>query len=158
MTCKDCYLYGHCHYDVHITKNEKGEYIQIPASLDAEKDCEGFKDKSLIVELPCKVGDTMYKLCTVYTHRKFGDMWDGHIVRNNCDRCGYRNCSCYDIGLRQHENDMAIDIIETKVIKSIEFAVKILPYVGTIWFRTREEAEGALNEMRSRIGGTSNDL
>ena len=137
MTCKDCY---HCNACCgHDEEKENREY---PPS----ERCRDFKDKSRIVELPCKVGDTMYKLCTVYTFRKFGDMWEGRIVKSNCDRCGYRGCQCYDVGLRRHENDMAIDVIEPKTIKSLEFAVKILPYVGTIWFRTREEAEAALRK------------
>ena len=60
MTCKDCFLHGHCRHMTHTTQDDKGEYIQFPASLDEGKPCEGFKDKSRIVELPCKVGDAVY--------------------------------------------------------------------------------------------------
>lgn len=95
---------------------------------------------------PCKVGDKMYKLCSVNSRIKFGDMWDGITVKTNCDRCGYRNCSCYDIGLRERQNESFIDVVEEKTIHSLEFAIKIMPYVGTIWFNTREDAEKALRK------------
>lgn len=66
MTCKDCYHYNVCYlrilynmdYDVlgHIDTN-------------AEK-CEHFKDKSLIVELPCKVGKELFLTdYLMYHHR-----------------------------------------------------------------------------------------
>lgn len=46
MTCKDC-----IHYDV--CKDETG--IQITTEL-----CSDFKDKARFIELPCKIGDTLY--------------------------------------------------------------------------------------------------
>lgn len=97
-----------------------------------------------VIVPPCKVGDKMYKLCTVNSRIKMGQMWDGRTVKNNCDRCGYRNCSCYDIGLRKHECETMIDVIEEKTITSLEFLIRIMPYVGTVWFNTKEEAEQKL--------------
>lgn len=46
MTCKDCYHYNACKF---YNKNLPKEYDPI------ECQCDNFKDKSLIVELPCKV-------------------------------------------------------------------------------------------------------
>lgn len=97
-----------------------------------------------VIVPPCKVGDKMYKLCSVNSNIKMGQMWDGKIVKTNCDRCGYRNCSCYDIGLRERDKDYFIDVIEERTIHSLEFLIKIMPYVGTIWFTSREEAEAKL--------------
>ena len=97
-----------------------------------------------VVVLPCKVGDKMYKLCIVNSRIKTGQMWDGRIVKRNCDRCGYRNCGCYDIGLRNHECETMIDVVEEITITSLDFLVKILPYVDKIWFKTKEEAEQKL--------------
>ena len=97
-----------------------------------------------VIVPPCKVGDKMYKLCSVNSNIKMGQMWDGNIVKSNCDRCGYRNCSCYDIGLRERDKDYFIDVIEERIIYSLESLVKIMPYVGTIWFTSREEAEAKL--------------
>lgn len=53
MDCKDCY-----HYDVCSKKDEM---------------CKNFKDKSLIVELPCKLGQIVYDvvLCNDGIHRIF---------------------------------------------------------------------------------------
>jgi len=47
MTCKDCYHYKAC-LDMSDT--------------DWEHTCNHFKDKSRIVELPCKVGQTVYEI------------------------------------------------------------------------------------------------
>lgn len=47
MTCKDC-----VHYDV---CNRIGNKI-----LNGFEVCDQFKDKTRFVELPCKVGDTVY--------------------------------------------------------------------------------------------------
>ena len=44
MTCKDCVHYKPCFY----------------ANIDT---CGMFKDKSKFIELPCKVGDTVYVIC-----------------------------------------------------------------------------------------------
>lgn len=58
MTCKDCY---HC--DVCSEKDGTTNfYGKEFACNDVEKRCQYFKDKSLIVELPCKVGKEIYIL------------------------------------------------------------------------------------------------
>ena len=97
-----------------------------------------------VIVPPCKVGDKMYKLCSVNSKIEMGSMWDGRTVETNCDRCGYRSCYCHNIGLRERNNPNFIDVIEEKTISSLEFLVRIMPYVGTIWFTTKEEAEQAL--------------
>ncbi len=51
MICKDCYHYGVCKF---YNKNLPEEYDPI------EWQCDNFKDKSLIVEFPCKIGDEVY--------------------------------------------------------------------------------------------------
>ena len=53
MTCRDCYHDNACKF---YNKNLPKEYDPI------EWQCDNFKDKSLIVELPCKVGDKVYKI------------------------------------------------------------------------------------------------
>lgn len=53
MTCEDCYHYDACRF---YNKNLPEEYEPI------ELQCDNFKDKLLIVELPCKVGDKVYKV------------------------------------------------------------------------------------------------
>ena len=55
MTCKDC-----IHYEVCEEKDT--EYTGLPFSIANDKPCKHFKNKSLVVELPCKVGDMVYLL------------------------------------------------------------------------------------------------
>ena len=52
--CENCY-----HSDVCVDYNKTH-------SIDWEPDCKYIKDKSLIVELPCKIGDTVYILNHVF--------------------------------------------------------------------------------------------
>ena len=54
MTCKDCY-----HHDACKTWINHGETLYSDYTYSTE-DCPFYKDKSRIVELPCKVGDILY--------------------------------------------------------------------------------------------------
>lgn len=57
MTCKDCIHYEACHdmyYEEHATRHFD------PEKHNAEKECGYFKDRSRFVELPCKLGDTLF--------------------------------------------------------------------------------------------------
>lgn len=57
MTCKDC-----LHYELCDTQAFNG----FNKNFEPEKDwkyCGVFKDKSKYIELPCKVGDTVYWIC-----------------------------------------------------------------------------------------------
>ena len=60
MTCKDCYHYGVC-----VLKNEKVNFANNVKDLQVDR-FKCFKDKSRIIELPCKVGDTIYVTDTEY--------------------------------------------------------------------------------------------
>ena len=52
MTCRDCIHYDVCHNNFkNIDSNEE---------MTDEHCCADFKDKSRIIELPCKVGDDIY--------------------------------------------------------------------------------------------------
>lgn len=56
MTCKDC-----IHYDVCSKKHWHVECNKYACDLnDIENRCDDFKDKSRFIELPCKIGDTVY--------------------------------------------------------------------------------------------------
>lgn len=60
MTCKDCYHYAVCHLEISLSMGT--DYVTDEMYNDMEKRCESFKDKSKIFELPCKVGDKVYKV------------------------------------------------------------------------------------------------
>ena len=57
MTCKDCIHYDVCHNNF---KN-----IDLNEEMTDEHRCVYFKDKSRIIELPCKVGDTVYYIANI---------------------------------------------------------------------------------------------
>lgn len=67
MTCTDCYLYKNCVLRPYMQKKNT-----------VEKDCGYFKDKEKIIELPCKVGDEIYRVGTIFGGRILGG-WN--IVR-----------------------------------------------------------------------------
>lgn len=125
-----------------ISKKELRKlYNEVFDRLQVYEDAE---EAGTLVRLPCKVGDTVYKTCTVNARIAIGSMWDGRIVKTNCDRCGYRGCGCVDIGLRRHECDTMIDIINPITVKHLEYIIRIMPYINKHYFLTREEAEAAL--------------
>lgn len=58
MTCKDCYHHDVCHLRISLNM-DYDEVKNIPIT-EMEKQCEYYKDKSRIIELPCKVGEEIY--------------------------------------------------------------------------------------------------
>lgn len=105
-TCKDC-----IHYDVCIDHEE----------------CRDFKDSSRFVELPCKVGDTVYRLI-------HGTINEYKVVSIN-----YHVCSTF--------TDYTITSKHLSAPVNFNFSVNA---IGKIVFLSREEAEQALKGARGR--------
>lgn len=59
--CRDCYHYEPC---MEFSKI-------INAARDVEKGCDHFKDRSRIIELPCKLGDPVFIIGGKYRHGRF---------------------------------------------------------------------------------------
>ena len=62
MTCKNCIHVEVCRYYTNELANANGiplKVEEIEGLLECD-DCEHFKDRSRFVELPCKLGDTVY--------------------------------------------------------------------------------------------------
>ena len=122
MTCKDCIHYEACHdmyYEEHATRHFD------PEKHNAEKECGYFKDRSRFVELPCKVGDTLFvptrNLVSEYKIVSFHVCGEGRWYRTN-----------------------VIKGILTRLISdNVEF-------IGKTAFLTREEAEQALKERGTK--------
>lgn len=58
MTCQDCLFYDFCN-----EYNEYPEYVQhCKQTTGTEFKCSHFKEKYRFVELPCKVGDTVFEV------------------------------------------------------------------------------------------------
>ena len=124
-TCKDCIHYDVCYFYDGVMDLQNGDR------------CSEYKDKSRFIELPCRVGDTVYVFGTFHDGieeeivKEFcvcedcilvkSDVWDGVI------------CEAHQIG---------------KVVKE--------DYETNGYFLTREEAEKALAE-RNKINACQND-
>ena len=132
MTCKDCIHYEACHdmyYEEHATRHFD------PEKHNAEKECGYFKDRSRFVELPCKVGDTVYAYwdmdnpCSNYLHVIEDFIIDLVILVDRKNSViGFR------AGRTCEQNGRKCDI---------EFDLKD---IGKTVFLTREEVEQALRE------------
>ena len=96
VTCKDCIHYDVCHNNF---KN-----IDLNEEMTDEHCCVYFKDKSLIVELPCKVGTKVYVISSQTSDNHnlfiFEDVIDRYIIDengiimcfiNNLSKSDYRN-------------------------------------------------------------------
>lgn len=67
MTCKDCIHYDVCHRRINsidflpfVKGKVSTSSIMYKNCDDVEKHCRHYKDKSRIVELPCKEGENLY--------------------------------------------------------------------------------------------------
>lgn len=67
MNCKDCEHYLLCANDI------TNLYEDFKNKSDVEERCLYFKDKSTMLELPCKVGDTVYDITLAGLTKKKAD-------------------------------------------------------------------------------------
>lgn len=123
--CENCIHYEICdHY--HIA-TDTGEYayqnIDLEEREDVEEICDHFKDKSLFVELPCKVGD---------------DVWY-NTFKKNATVC---------IGIQPHKVDRIDVCLVCGEKELIETKIPIWQ-IGKIVFLTKEDAEAKLKEMQN---------
>lgn len=122
MTCKDCVHYKPCFY----------------ANID---NCGMFKDKSKFIELPCKVGDTVYIIRPPIELDELDEM---DYEEEKIYECKVKNIRIYTI-----TNDMLISlIIQEKVDEDNRFITCYmdLSELDKTVFLTYEAAEAALKE------------
>lgn len=88
MTCKDC-----IHYDIcESHKNELFHAFGVTSYSMNPESCKDFKDHSRFIELPCKVGDTvfviinsnMYRLEQVDNIYMYSDVIEFETEYDNC--------------------------------------------------------------------------
>lgn len=106
--CKNC-----LHEDVCYAREVYGK-------LEKDEDCKSFKDKSLCVELPCKVGDTLY---FPISHRVLA----------------------YDVISFKYDGQYVKVVMENRISKSQMTLYK--ENVGKTVFLTKAEAERKLREV-----------
>jgi len=130
MTCEDC-----IHNDVCCSYLIADEDFEITNADKMANSCNDFADRSLFIELPCKVGDTVYAYwdmdnpCSNYLHVIEDFIIDLVILVDRKNSViGFR------AGRTCEQNGRKCDI---------EFDLKD---IGKTVFLTREEAEQALRE------------
>lgn len=116
-SCKDCLHYAVCIY--HICEKTDMTVAE----------CPHFTDTSEWIHLPCKAGDSIYKLQYAPCH--LGETYPDSY---GCD-------GCYD------ECDIKKVITEYKV-PSLRFIIDELMNDSCVYYLTREEAEKALEEEK----------
>lgn len=137
-TCKDC-----VHVDVcrEYAKDNLTSLAMSPAEIQMaltaaeNKPCDRFKDRSLFVQLPCNVGDTVYMI--VEHTEKVGRK---KVTNNNIVECGVDNFRIGDAGYPS----AALCDVDNNWYYGIEPS-----NFGDFVFLTREAAEQALKEQKN---------
>lgn len=135
--CKNC-----LHYEVCADVMKKELFIKEKMLKIANPICKCFLDKSKIIELPCKVGDTVYE---------FDDIVDVDFC-NECESYyagGMGDYPCCEKTTHGFRHSKCIKIVER--VADEDFILRFLKYFGKTVFLTREEAERALKE-REKYG------
>ena len=128
MTCKDCIHYEAC---CHWTEEEHGAMEM----TTTEQGCNYFKDKSKFIELPCKVGDTVYYI---------NDFYDDSItIQEFIVESLHITADKDKLGRKKQSFALARDILYCFLPKRIPFT----QFCKTV-FLTREEAEKALKDVQ----------
>lgn len=110
--CKDCLYHEMC-YHTHSS---------------ASPSCEDFKDKGRYIELPCKVGDTVYIIDEDYVESEYPFVLDVKVLMVYVTR-----------------NGIAVDLS-----LPLGFRMNTMAEVGKTVFLTEEDAEKALTERSNR--------
>lgn len=134
-TCKDCIHIKICTRYVKLLSKSKGidfdnAIEQYCEKVEADK-CEYFQDRSKFIELPCKVGDTVYMIIgrTEKVRRK-------KVTEHIIVKCGVDNFRIGDAGYPS----AALCDTDNNWYYGIEPS-----NFGDFVFLTRKEAEQALN-------------
>lgn len=137
MTCKDCYHCDICH--LRIALNMDYDEVKNKVITEMEKQCKDFKDKSLIVELPCKVGSFVYAdtrlLCT-------------DCLKEEVRKLDYICCSV--VNVRYNKNMKSLIYLRPLYRRDFNSHYHIFvssSAIGTTVFLTKEEAEAKLKEL-----------
>lgn len=125
--------------DCHTTEEycphiNTGECNCLQKALNKLGEYEDLEEKGLLVQLPCAVGDTIYKLW--YTECHIGETYPDSYSCSGCE----------------DECDMKREISEF-VVPSIQWIVKTMDnFNKTVYFLTREQAEQALKDKETNYG------
>ncbi len=140
-TCKDCLCYEACKGA--WCGEDYQEHLKKISNINFNNDtnfCDSFKDKDRYIELPCKVGDTVYikniplKISFIAIDEEIRC-----VVQFDCNDCS--SCPFY-------EDDVSFEgEHDCKTNGYIEFCIDD---IGKTIFLTKEEAEKALKELNAK--------
>lgn len=146
MTCKDCYHYDVCHIRINsidflpvIKGKVSMSSIMYKECDDVEKHCLHFKDKSRIIELPCKVGSFVYA--------------DTRLFCTDCLREEVRKLDyicCDVINVRYDRNMRALIYLKPLYRRDFDSRYHIFvpsSAIGKTVFLTEQEAKAKLKEL-----------
>lgn len=100
---------------------------------------EDLEEQGLLVRFPCKIGDTVYRICPkcsdIHDGSCEGCAWYGAIFKNGCNIYGYDS-----------KKGVKSQIIPYKV--SWEYIPNLIENIGENVFLTYEEADQKLKELQ----------
>lgn len=111
--CKDCLHFNVCN-DMYFN-----------LAVESERNCGYFADRSRFVELPCKVGDTVYAVRRCSCHRKEDTPWKACVGK---------------VALKSNKGIARACLY----VSPTPFKVEHLSQISKTVFLTREEAEAEL--------------
>lgn len=134
-TCKDCYHFDACVDKLGTTKF----YDNVIAANNVEDLCKTFKDKSLVLDLPCKVGSTVYvvRSCTCCSEEH-----KAKCVRRFDERS---KTALMRVSVPQRTRRYPIRCLK---LFAESFKHDFVGRIGKDVFLTRETAEQALKERK----------
>ena len=137
MTCKDCYHEFVCSLNRDLTRKAI---------------CACFKDKSRIVKLPCKIGDTVYVITEkhpCYACKCCGDFCHKDCHIKDKQKLVVKEAKVFYFLFQERSNEIQVEVEGTKhlVMHFLHFTIEDF---GKTVFLTREEAEKALRKEREK--------
>ena len=137
MTCDNC-----IHYDVCEALEMNGIAKVHPIQ------CGYFNDKSRYIELPCKVGDTVYVITEkhpCYACMCVGDFCHKYCTVKDKSKLVVKEAKVFYFLFSERSNEFRVEIEQSRdlVMHFVHFGIKDF---GKTVFLTREQAEKALAE------------
>lgn len=128
MTCKDCVHYEACEISSVYFGEEKGSksFREYEKRQNVELDCDQFKDKTQLVELPCKINERLY-----YANKTLNEVCEATVVRIDINY------------IEEPYIWLTLDYLTSRVGKCRHRGIADLMLNKTLFF-TYEEAEKAL--------------
>lgn len=124
-------------FDLDITcqPSEARKILNLATKL---KEYEDLEEQGLLLRLPCKVGDTLYKIIVdKYTKCSLHDK----EFSLNCEYC------------EEKCDSKAIYVIKDFIVFDINEIIFYMKSIGKTVFLTKSEAEAKLKELRGRENG-----